>query len=258
MTLPVGDQFNRADASPIGGKWTTITGQTGLKIVSNEVTGITDGTSCAAYWNADTFNNDQYSRVTLTNVGVIADVGACCRMSTSAASYYFANSNTTDKSLHKVIAGTYTVIAAVSFTNFVAGDILELQCSGSTLVFLKNGQFVGLGTDSSLTSGPAGLSSYQQACRLDNWEGGNLTGAPNKIPNRLNTRNLNKADFRTNVLRRGELGWRESVYRNPYPQSTNINVPYTTTGVLTGPGSTIVGSGAQSKTYHDGRINRSR
>jgi hypothetical protein len=200
MTLPVGDQFNRADASPIGGNWTTISGQTGLKIVSNEVTGITDGTSCAAYWNAETFNDDQYSKITVSGVGTNADVGACCRMSTSVQkTYYFSSPYKTGKSLYKVINGTYTVIAAVTVSDFIAGDILGCQCTGQTLVFLKNGTFIASATDSALTSGPAGISSYEQATRLDNWEAGDLTGAPNKIPNRLKTRDLNKLDRKSVV-----------------------------------------------------------
>lgn len=68
-------------------------------------------------------------------------------------------------------------------------------------------------------------------------------------PRRLNTRDLNKTGFRSNVLRRGNIAWRESVYRDLNPQATNPALPHVTSGDLTGQGSTIVGS-AEHKAKH--------
>ena len=76
------------------------------------------------------------------------------------------------------------------------------------------------------------------------WEVQSETNISNYTPRRLNTRDLNKKGFRSNVLRRGVIAWRESVYRDLNPQATNPAPPHDTTGVLTGPGSTIIGSAA--------------
>jgi len=53
------------------------------------------------------------------------------------------------------------------------------------------------------------------------WEVQSDPSISNYNPRRLNTRGLNKQDFRSNVLRRGAIAWRESVYRDLNPQATN-------------------------------------
>jgi len=72
-------------------------------------------------------------------------------------------------------------------------------------------------------------------------------------PRKLATRNLNQNGFRSNVRNLGIDGWRNQTYRAITPQATGgmgpLNVTHTTTGVLTGQGSTIVGS-ADHKAKH--------
>jgi hypothetical protein len=61
MALPASDNFNRSNANPIGGNWTTVPGLENVQIVSNQLTGTVSPS--VAYWNPDTPNNDQYSQV---------------------------------------------------------------------------------------------------------------------------------------------------------------------------------------------------
>ena len=81
------------------------------------------------------------------------------------------------------------------------------------------------------------------------WE---VQAAPESIitQRRLNIRDL-KSGFRSNVLRRGKIAWREAVYRDLNPQATNppAFTTHATTGVLTGQGSSIVGSAAHVATH---------
>jgi len=58
------------------------------------------------------------------------------------------------------------------------------------------------------------------------WEVQSESNISNYNPRRLNTRDLNKKGFRSNVLRRGVIAWRESVYRDLNPQATNPTVAY--------------------------------
>jgi hypothetical protein len=60
VALPASDNFNRANANPAGGNWTTMPLAVAIQIISNQCAA--SGVGAAARWNADTFGNDQYSQ----------------------------------------------------------------------------------------------------------------------------------------------------------------------------------------------------
>ena len=64
------DNFNRADGG-LGVNWAkpVPASEQTLVIVNNEVTPDIENAHCYAYWTGDTFSQDQYSQVRISNVG---------------------------------------------------------------------------------------------------------------------------------------------------------------------------------------------
>src|SRR3989344_5949066 len=66
LTVPATDNFDRADATSLGSNWTQIGGANGIS--RNKVrTNASGFQSDVAYWNANSFNADQYAQITITN-----------------------------------------------------------------------------------------------------------------------------------------------------------------------------------------------
>lgn len=169
MALPATDNFNRA--APIGSNWTAGLGT--ITIVSNQFRASAAGDSFA-FWNADTFGNNQYSKfTTIAASGGVTWVGAVVRA--SGTSCYLAFTDFASLEIGKYVSGSYTSLAS-NATTFANGNTLELQVSGTALTALKNGASVLTASDSSLSSGSAGVYSYGNGDG-DDWEGGNLAGA---------------------------------------------------------------------------------
>ena len=231
MTLPVGDNFNRADTSPIGGNWSTVAGLASTALVSNASTASSNASDSVSYWNAETFPNNQYSKATIAVIVGSADIGITARCATN---FYLSIARSTGTQLYKYTGGGFSTLAFYTHAAYENGDVIGIECEGTTIRSLKNGISQGSTTDSAVTSGAPGVYHWLSTASLDNWEGGSLLGNVSKRYNNK-TRNL-----RSNVLRSGELGWRESVYRNPYPQATNPStvIPPETTVALTGVSST--------------------
>jgi hypothetical protein len=89
MALPASDTFTRANNTVLGGDWSLNLGAFGIN--SNACYPRNSGNDCAARWVTDSFNANQYSELTITNVGAsnIA-LGPAVRLSTSGAATYYA------------------------------------------------------------------------------------------------------------------------------------------------------------------------
>lgn len=169
------DNFNRANGA-IGGNWTNINGTFGIS--SNKATSLTLGADSraqavySASFGPDSFGNDQYAQLVLADTTAYA--GVVVRGSLSAYTGYVAVAAGTDSAISKFVAGTPTAVATGG-PPFANGDVLRLEISGSTLTLKKNGVVVLTGTDSSISSGYAGIAGYNTT-RIagDNWEGGDL------------------------------------------------------------------------------------
>jgi len=81
------DNFNRANANPVGGNWQTITGLSNMQILSNQLTGQASLSSGAIY-NSGTFSADQYSQATLNAINNTSGV-LVRTSSTSETGYLF-------------------------------------------------------------------------------------------------------------------------------------------------------------------------
>jgi hypothetical protein len=186
LTAIATDNFNRANANPIGGNWTTAPSHSAIQLLSNVAQDSADsGTDNSAYWNANTFPNDQYSQCNVTD-SLSSETAECgpgpmCRCSTSAPRnlyrVIFSPGATQNLHFEKYAANSYSPIGGFTVT-MNNGDLLKLQVQGTTLTAFVNGSSVATTTDSSVTSGPAGLAFSScpsgTTVTFDNWEGGDL------------------------------------------------------------------------------------
>jgi PKD repeat protein len=170
------DDFNRADANPIGGNWTTAPGCRDMQIISNGLFATVDNSFNCAYWNANAFTGNQYSQV---RVGFAEpSKGPAVRIQTGAVQqnfYYAKIDNTVSISIKKNVNGSFSTIGA-SFTvpALQSTDIIKLSAVGTTLELFVNGVSQGTRTDSDFTSGVPGIWNFQVLSPLDDWEGGSL------------------------------------------------------------------------------------
>lgn len=196
MALPATDNANRA-AGGLGASWTygpTGSDATTLQISSSTTFLLnTSGVDAAAYWNADTFGDDQYSKFTVVS-GLTSGLlyqSALARCSGTGASFrgYQIGTDGGSGAGHTDLfrwdsGGVLTNLGNFAAT-FATGDVLEIRVSGSATVnvsLYKNGSLVGTITDSSVnriaSGGAAGIGGYCQLAtsEFDDWEGGNLAG----------------------------------------------------------------------------------
>lgn len=181
MTLPASDAFTGSNWAALSASWTMKVGD--LVIYSNGVIPNRAGEESAARWNADTFDNDQYSQVTyVAETAADVAIGVAARMATAAAiTYYGWYASTAASYLFKVVASTWTQLGSDGASPAV-NDVMRLEISGTTVTPKLNGTTADIGaqSDSAIASGAAGLASFNSStgARIDNWAGGNLTGEP--------------------------------------------------------------------------------
>jgi hypothetical protein len=165
------DDFNRADASPLSGNWTTITGTGNLALTSNQVTAASNAIS-AAYYNAFTPANDQFAQVYNSVITSGSNQHLILRSSTSTADFYELTwKNTNEWEFGKVISGSYSTIGT-SHTNsgIVNSSTIGFSAVGTKLTMYVNGVADPYTqTDSSRTSGVAGLEIDSTSTLLDNF-----------------------------------------------------------------------------------------
>lgn len=176
------DNFNRSNENPLsgGGNWLTSTGETPLQITSDFVSCTTlGGNTNYQYYNGGiSWPNDQYSQVQLTtNVANSGTSSGCMvRISATTATFYTASIINGNLVLSKVVAGSFTSLATVSYS-FTNGDVMLFQVVGTTLSCYMNGVLKTTTTDSSITSGFPGIFMQTNTgttgnVNSDNWSGG--------------------------------------------------------------------------------------
>jgi len=84
-TIVASDNFNRADSSDLGANWTIA--EDDIEVSSNTAARNEDSFA-VAYWSANVFNNNQYSKAQVVTVSSTpqAIVEICCRRSGSTGS----------------------------------------------------------------------------------------------------------------------------------------------------------------------------
>jgi hypothetical protein len=191
MALPATDSFTDSNGTALtshSANWTQNNGA--FDIQSNALAPNNSGDESGAHWNADAFDNDQYAEGVATgfagNDGIA--IGLAVRCHASADTYYgfYGDSYSGSGSyLFKMVSGTWTQIGDTG-ANWEDGDTVWLEVEGTTLTPKVNGSTdpdIGAQTDSSIASGSAGLSGYNDGAAnlIDDWEGGNLGAGPGGI-----------------------------------------------------------------------------
>lgn len=195
MALPATDAFTRADGAlganyaygPTGSSGTTLgidNNQAFIQANSN--------TDVAAVWAADTFGNDQYSKIKVVS-GMNSGLDYCAVVARGSGTggsftgYQFATdgaSGAGHSEIQRWNASALTMLVAIT-TTVALGDIIEIRVSGSTTVTIEvfvNTVSVGSITDNSgsriASGGGGGFGGYSSAVALhmDDFEAGNLSG----------------------------------------------------------------------------------
>jgi len=169
--LPVSQSYGASNQNPIP-YFTIITGN--IRATSTSSAGAYgDGgasyTDCAGYWNADSFANDQYATITIKTVNTQADMwmGPGVRMSgtnlATMSGYVlyigYASAAGHDRAqLYLRQNGNWTTMLAHDAATVPAvGDVYEIHVNGNSITTKRNGVAYLSGTDSTLTSGSAGM-----------------------------------------------------------------------------------------------------
>lgn len=194
VALPATDVFTGSNGTALttySASWTLNSGN--FAINTNAITPNSSGNECAAGWNADTFDSDQYAQGTATatnNQNHAIGVACRCHTTASTATYYgwYSDTGTTNAAyLHKSATGTWTQLGSTG-ARWTDGLAIRLETNGTTIRPMRTGatDAIGSQTDSTIASGRAGLSGYSTGTnmRLDGWEGGNLGGAPAQMSHR--------------------------------------------------------------------------
>jgi hypothetical protein len=184
MALPATDTFTTGTDQSLtaySANWTANSGAFAVTASTDTVRADGGGGEDMAHWNADTFDANQYAQVSITSVDS-SYIGVAVRCHASAATGYGLYAGVTESYLYKIVSGTWTQIGSAggAWSN---SDVLRLEVSGTTLTPKRNGSTystIGAQTDSSISSGYAGLSGYEVSGGTgDNWEGGNLSSSGN-------------------------------------------------------------------------------
>lgn len=198
MALPVTENFSNPPSNPLTDRigWS----QFGALLAAGKATSgtyqdETDFDDKAAYWDADTFTNDQYSQIELAAVTTATDrLGVILRAgSGNEALLIRFKANDGDFEAYRWdSSGTRIALPGNPYTpsaTFNVGDIMRAEIVGTTLT-LKIDYGSGFVTEttwdasSGPSSGSAGVyiaASGTSVTEGDNWEGGNVAAAGTEI-----------------------------------------------------------------------------
>jgi hypothetical protein len=187
------DSGTGANQNPIAGNWTNITSALEIQRLSNQFVPKTMSTVGCAYWNAVTWQNDQWAQITVEASSSFSGVGPCVRVNESGTNtaYKFLWDGTALGTpgtwfIEKVVAGTTTTLIQSSGTSIAvsAGDTLLGVVNGTGLYLYYNGVLVGAWQgDASISSGAAGLIAFSNAvpvtdAAMTNFLAGDFTTSP--------------------------------------------------------------------------------
>jgi hypothetical protein len=183
MALPATDNFTNSNGTALtshSASWTANTGA--FDIQSNTCQTNTPTSEGMAHWNADAFSDNQYAKGTIADVSSFRYIGPGVRIHASAHTGYEYASDSGDASYFgKFIAGSYTQFASSGV--FSTSEVIKITAEGTTITAYIDDAQQHQQTDSAISSGSAGISGYGDGqTRIDDWEGGDLGGAPPSYP----------------------------------------------------------------------------
>lgn len=176
MSLPATDTFTGVDGtSPPNANWTNH--DNGLAIRTNTCGAATNGAYNFGHWNADSFNNAQYSQARFQDATKTG--GVCVRMSGTNNAYMFDCNDGGANYLFSRVGGSYSLIQSLGPASFSASDLCKIVTDDTTKIqcFVDGVQLGTDSNDSSLATGAAGLMAFNANPIWDLWEGGNVGAA---------------------------------------------------------------------------------
>jgi hypothetical protein len=186
--LPASDAFDRANESPMGGNWTAPDGVADSKflLVGDGAHGHVEGQGGATlnwmYWNADGFNTNHKSQVTISGgnslTGAGSWAGVAVRIQATGQSGYYCGIVGGAYKLRRLDSGAENNLANITDTPTV-GDVLRLEANSTTITcYINNVQKAQATGESTYSGGAPGLFGYQgiDAWEMDTWSGDDLSG----------------------------------------------------------------------------------
>jgi hypothetical protein len=180
-TLVASDDFNRA--APLGSNWTNYAG-TIPSIDTNQIIAGGSGVEGTAGWNADAFDNDQYSKLTVTSsVSGEHYVGVGVRLSDAAGGgdgYDWDTDGLSGSALYRWDNGSTTTLdSSTTDPDGSASDTMMIEIIGALgMIWLYINDVIvdGPYQDSTYASGDAGIyAGFGSDPNGDDWEGGDVT-----------------------------------------------------------------------------------
>lgn len=194
MALPATDSFTNSNGVQLAthdASWTVNAGD--FDIQSNSLAPDVSG-ECWAYWNADSFDDDQYAQAGIVAVqGNGSAMGVVVRSHASAQSGYsftVDNYGSPARQLYRLDSGSLTTLASDGTSESSLPVTYRIEAEGTSIRALREGANLwGDQTDATYSSGSAGIHGRYDTSltRLDDWEGGNLGAAGGALPMAMNT-----------------------------------------------------------------------
>lgn len=181
VLLPATDNFDDlGNNDPLDANWTVVNGDGGGQAFAKVFGGsgiraFNAASVSAAYWDADVFDDDQYSQIVITDGGTNQYIGAAVRVAAGADGYVctaFGSIRRMDNA--SGFSGETDLITGELVAN--DGDTLRCEISGTTITRKVNGAEEGTTTDATYASGSAGVWGASETQEFDDWEGGDLGG----------------------------------------------------------------------------------
>lgn len=181
------DPGTGANANPIAGNWSPrVAGDTAQRL-SNVINASAVATPADSYWNALTWNADQWSQITINNETNGSFLGPAVRISTGgvATAYRLIVEGGTGSgaslAVQSQVTGTSTNLATLPFTISV-GDTIMAVVIGTNLLVYWNGYLIYNASTSSIASGAAGFelqgTTLVTNSGISAWSGGNFQSTP--------------------------------------------------------------------------------
>ncbi|OGE98126.1 MAG: hypothetical protein A3G89_01015 [Candidatus Doudnabacteria bacterium RIFCSPLOWO2_12_FULL_42_9] len=171
-TLP--ESFS--SGSVLSGSWTTVSSGA-FGISSTAVHSNAAAADTMAYWNAASFNDNQYAEMTVTAVASGTHIGVAVRVQSGSHSGYGAYCDGTEIKLIEWSAGAQDT---VHYTGSACStsDLLRLEVTGSTIVLKRNGSTLTTVSDATFSTGKPGLVGRgdQTTTLGDSWNAGSISG----------------------------------------------------------------------------------
>jgi hypothetical protein len=184
MVARVVDNFNRADANPIGGIWSTaaVGGYGNLQINANTLIGVGSGDEFA-YINSDSPPNAQYTQIKVRTQIAADDGGPVVRGNQLAGTGYLLDTDGSTLGIFRMegTPGFAHVGIGTTFSySAAANDVLRLMVdANANLVGSINGTNRVSATDSNFASGVAGIFTHASGTIYDDFESGDFTVVAN-------------------------------------------------------------------------------